>query len=352
MHGHNFLRQHFHSTLDTPFGYTKGKRTKISLRLVVFCLLLTACAARPDPTAAPRPTQSETATVLPTPTPQPMDMIETVAAAGNLETITTALQAADLVEKLKSAGPFTLFAPTDEAFAALDPALLDDPARFFDLLLYHIVAGRLPTATLINGAAFTTLLGDDLTITVTSTVTGTDSLVNDARLITPGVVATNGVVHIIDKVLLPPIAATAGAAPTPLLTINAVLEADSRFASLVSALKATGVYTELAGTGPFTVLAPVQQAFAALPASLAESLSAGTDVGKRILHFHLIAGKQVPSTALRNEQVERTQEGSDLLFTIQKGALFAGEAKIIETDLQAANGVIHVIDTVLVPPFD
>jgi len=327
--------------------------------LLSLCLVLTACPARATPTAAPTPSPTRTP-IVPTATPQPMNLMDTLAAAENLKTLTTALQAADLVEKLESPGPFTIFAPTDDAFATLAPDSLDDQARFFDLLLYHIVAGRIPADALTSGATFTSLLGDDLTLSITDTV-GTQVIqVNDATLVGSAIQATNGLIYVIDRVLQPPVAAGA-ITNTPLTSalpniglplITEVLAADTRFRTLVRALQATGVYTELQGAGPFTLLAPVDDGFMALPRPLADSVFAGTAVWVRVLHFHIIPGKRRLAAEIENEQSERTLEGSDLLFLRQADKLFVNEAEIIAPDLEAANGIIHIIDTVLVPPLD
>ena len=280
---------------------------------------------------------------------------------------------ADLVEKLESPGPFTIFAPTDEAFAALAPNILDDQARFFDLLLHHVVAGRIPTSTLTSGVTFTSLLGDDLTISISNTV-GTQVIqIDNATLTGTPIQATNGLIYVIDQVLEPTVTAGAiannlsrSSTSTPAVTgsvasalpivrsalIPEVLAADPRFRTLVRALQSTEVYTELQGAGPFTVLAPIDDAFASLPSPLADTVFAGTPVWMRILRFHIIPGEQGQATEIENEQSKRTLEGSDILFLREQDKLFANEAEIIESDIETANGIIHVIDTVLVPPLD
>ncbi len=340
--------------------------------LLSLCLVLTACPARNTPTATPAPSPTRTP-IVPTATPQPMNLMDTLAAAENLKTLTTALQAADLVEKLESPGPFTIFAPTDEAFATLTPNILDDQARFFDLLLHHVVAGRIPTSTLTSGTTFTSLLGDDLTISISNTV-GTQVIqIDNATLTGNAIPATNGLIYVIDQVLEP--AAAAGAIANnlsisnpsnPAITssvtsalptvgsslIPEVLAADPRFRTLVRALHSTGVYTELQGAGPFTLLAPIDDAFASLPSPLADSVFEGTPVWIRVLRFHIIPGEQGLAIEIENEQSKRTLEGSDILFLRKQGTLFANEAEIIEPDIETANGIIHVIDTVLVPPLD
>jgi transforming growth factor-beta-induced protein len=134
--------------------------------------------------------------------------------------------------------------------------------------------------------------------------------------------------------------------------IPEVLAADPRFRTLVRALQSTGVYTELQGAGPFTLLAPIDDAFASLPSPLADSIFEGTPVWMRVLHFHIIPGEQGLAIEIENEQSKRTLEGSDILFLRKQDKLFANEAEIIEPDIKTANGIIHVIDTVLVPPLD
>ncbi len=221
------------------------------------------------------------------------------------------------------------------------------------------------------GAAFTSLLGDDLTVSITDTV-GTGTLgtevirINDATLIGSVIQATNGLIYVIDRVLQPTGVVTGTIANTPVVTgsvasglpavalplITDLLATDPRFRTLVQALQATGVYTELQSAGPFMLLAPVDDAFAALPSPLADNVFAGTAVWMRILRFHIIPGKRQLAAEIENEQNERTQEGSDILFLRKEGALFANEAEVIAPDLEAANGIIYVIDTVLVPPLD
>jgi transforming growth factor-beta-induced protein len=132
------------------------------------------------------------------------DIVETAIADGRFETLVTALEAADLADTLKGEGPYTVFAPTDDAFDKLPAgtveALLDDIPTLTDILLYHVVAGKVMAADVVQLTSATTLLGESVTITVV----GTTVKVNDAEVIITDIECSNGVIHVIDTVLLPP----------------------------------------------------------------------------------------------------------------------------------------------------
>jgi len=131
------------------------------------------------------------------------NIVQTAVSAGSFTTLVTAVEAAGLATTLSNDGPFTVFAPTDEAFAALPAgtvdALLQNPQALADVLLYHVVAGEVLAADVVNLTSATTLEGSTLTIDATSGV-----MINDAKVIQADVQASNGVIHVIDKVLLPP----------------------------------------------------------------------------------------------------------------------------------------------------
>ena len=134
---------------------------------------------------------------------QDMDIVDTAVAAGNFTTLAAALTAAGLIETLKGPGPFTVFAPTDEAFAALPAgtveALLADPEALAKILTYHVIAGKVMSTDLTNGMTATTVNGADVTIMTEGGV-----MVNDANVTTADILASNGVIHVIDKVIMPP----------------------------------------------------------------------------------------------------------------------------------------------------
>ena len=134
---------------------------------------------------------------------QEMDIVDTAVAAGTFSTLVAAVQAAGLVETLKGEGPFTVFAPTDEAFAALPAGtvegLLADPAALAAILTYHVVAGKVMSTDLTEGMTAATVNGANITITLEG-----GAKVNGANIVAADVAATNGVIHVIDAVILPP----------------------------------------------------------------------------------------------------------------------------------------------------
>jgi uncharacterized surface protein with fasciclin (FAS1) repeats len=134
---------------------------------------------------------------------QDADIVDTAVAAGNFTTLVAAVQAAGLVETLKGEGPFTVFAPTDEAFAALPAgtveALLADPAALAAILTYHVVGGKVMSTDLTEGMMAATVNGAEITITLEG-----GAKVNGANITAADIVASNGVIHVIDAVILPP----------------------------------------------------------------------------------------------------------------------------------------------------
>ena len=157
-------------------------------------------------------TKPVTATAPVTPTVAAKDIVDTAVADGRFKTLVAAVQAAGLVDTLKGKGPFTVFAPTDEAFAKLPAgtvdALLKDPAKLKDILLYHVVSGNVMAADAAKLTSANTVQGKPITIKSE----GGKLMINDATVAIADVKTSNGVIHVIDKVLLPP-AAPAAAAP-------------------------------------------------------------------------------------------------------------------------------------------
>lgn len=183
-------------------------------KFVFFALLLAvslaACAPAPAaqvlPTIAPAnaPTVMPPTAVPPTAMSAPKTIAEIAIADGRFKTLVAAVTAAGLVDTLKSAGPFTVFAPTDDAFAKLPAGtvegLLKDPAKLKDILLYHVVAGKLMAADVVKLTSAKTVQGSTIAIKVD----GSNVMVNDANVIIADIQASNGVIHVIDKVILPP----------------------------------------------------------------------------------------------------------------------------------------------------
>jgi uncharacterized surface protein with fasciclin (FAS1) repeats len=189
------------------------KRT-ILLSLAAVAVAVSACssASTTAPTTAPTapattaPTMAPTAAPTMAPTAAPVgDIVSVADAAGSFKTLLAAATAAGLVDTLKGAGPFTVFAPTDAAFAALPAgtldALLKDPAKLKDILLYHVVSGKVTADQVVKLTSAATVEGKPITITVKD---GTVYLNATVKVVTTDIPASNGVIHVIDAVLLPP----------------------------------------------------------------------------------------------------------------------------------------------------
>ncbi|MFP4199820.1 MAG: fasciclin domain-containing protein [Clostridia bacterium] len=267
------------------------------------------------------------------------DIVDTAVAAGDFETLVTALTATGLDEALRGDGPFTVFAPTDEAFAALPEGtlekLLDNPEILENVLLYHVVEGEVTAAdaAALDGESVATLSGQSIDISADGGV-----FINDAEVTTPDVECSNGVIHVIDSVLLPEFD----------IVETAILDDD--FNTLVTALTETGLDETLSGDGPFTVFAPTDEAFAALPEGTLDALLADPDALVDILLYHVVSGS-VPAADVvgLDGQKVATFSGDELTVTVEDGDVFVDDSQVVVTDVGSSNGIIHVIDAVLVP---
>lgn len=272
-----------------------------------------------------------------------VDVVATAIAADGFTTLVTAIQTAELVEALQADGPFTVFAPTDEAFAAVPEALLayllDNPDKLAEVLLYHVVPGRIWAADAIDaaGTSLTTLQGEDIDVTVD----GDAVFINEAQVIVPDIGASNGVIHVIDKVLIPP-----GFEVDDI--VDTAIAADD-FNTLVAAVIAADLVDALRGDGPLTVFAPTDAAFADLPEETLEALLADPPALANILKYHVVAD-YYPSSALSDGQTLTTLQGATISISIDNTGVFVGDAEVTATDIKASNGIIHVIDAVLTPP--
>jgi len=188
------------------------KRSSFYAIALIALLLLAACAPG-TPAAAPAPTPEAEQQETPAATEEAaaaeeaaaMDIVDTAIAAGNFTTLVTAVEAAGLVDALKGEGPFTVFAPTDEAFAAIPQetieALLADPSGdLTQILLYHVIEGQVMAADVTDGLEATTLQGAPVTFTVADG----SVMINEANIVATDIVASNGVIHVIDAVIMPP----------------------------------------------------------------------------------------------------------------------------------------------------
>ncbi|MCS6847517.1 MAG: fasciclin domain-containing protein [Anaerolineae bacterium] len=275
------------------------------------------------------------------------DIVETALAAGSFNTLATALQAAGLVDTLKGEGPFTVFAPTDEAFAKLDKALLEsllkpeNKDKLTAILTYHVVPGKVTAADVAKLTEAKTVQGEEITIKVDAG----GVMINDAKVITADVAASNGVIHIIDTVILPPSMATES-------TIADKVATTGLFETLATALQAAGLVDTLKGEGPFTVFAPTNEAFAKLDKALLESLLKPENKDKltAILTYHVVPGK-VTAADVAKFTSAKTVQGEEVAIKVENDTVILnGVAKVTSADVMVGNGVIHVIDAVILPP--
>ena len=257
------------------------------------------------------------------------------------DSLVAALVHADLVTALQGEGPFTVFAPTDDAFAAagIDLTTFDteeENATLVDILTYHVYSGSVEAAQVTDGMTATMLNGDDATFTVTNE----SVMIGDATVTMADVMASNGIIHVIDKVLMP---------PADLVDIPTVAQGTGIHDSLVAAVIQAELLSTLQGEGPFTVFAPTDDAFTAAGVDLA---ALDNDEGKaaltNILLYHVVSGA-VPSSAVTDGLVAAAVNGDDLTFTVGDGVM-VNDANVILADVMASNGIIHVIDKVLIPP--
>lgn len=282
-----------------------------------------------------------------TDTQEPGTIAATAAASSDLSTLTTALDAAGLVSTLEGTGPFTVFAPTNAAFDALGPdvvaALLEDGNMdiLSRVLTFHVVSGAAAFAEdLSDGQTFTTVEGGELTVGVS----GGSVTVNGANVVTADIEASNGVVHIIDDVLVP--------SDTDVYETAVLTEATTTLAAAVGAADLAGA---LQGDGPFTVFAPVNAAFEALGTDRLDVLldPANQALLQKVLTYHVISGAAIEAGELSDGQTATTLEGSDVTFDLSDSSdPKINGVSIIATDIQVENGVIHLIDGVLTENLD
>ncbi len=283
-------------------------------------------------------------------TPQ-QNIVDIVVANNDFSLLEAAVKHADLVTTLSGDGPFTVFAPTNAAFIA---AGLDTEAKINALpaetlrkiLLYHVAGSSIPASSVPSGNNTAVKSGADLDLFVTKNDKGV--FINGAMVTQADLMATNGVIHVINKVLMPAtgnIVQAAQGNPDFSFLVAAVLRASQG---------QTNVASVLSGTGPFTVFAPTNQAFinAGFP-SITTIQAADPAVLTSILTYHVVAGRVFSSDLVDNSMPE-TVNGGKVTITLTGGAMVKGTknasaAKITATDMVTTNGVIHVIDQVLLP---
>jgi len=288
-------------------------------------------------------------------TPYPEKEVEKsiaeIAVDGGFNTLVAALDAADLVETLSGEGTFTVFAPTDEAFAALPDGMLEDlladPNTLKQILLYHVVGDVVMAETVVTLDNAETLEGSTVAIEV---VDG-NVFLNDSQVTSTDIEASNGVVHVIDKVLVPEMEEAVSNNVVEDVKSIAEVAVAGGFNTLVAALSAADLVETLSGDGAFTVFAPTDEAFAALPEGMLEGLLADTEALTQILLYHVVGDVVKAETVVTLDEAE-TLAGDKVSIEVVDGNVFVNDSKVTSTDIEASNGVIHVIDKVLVPGMD
>jgi transforming growth factor-beta-induced protein len=315
-------------------------------------------------------------------------VLDLAIEAGQFTTLVAAIEAAGLVETLEGEGPFTVFAPTDAAFDAAFDALgitaeelLADTVTLAEILTYHVLpqAANSQLVATLDGSTVPTVNGAEVSISVE----GGQIMVNQATVVSADLEAQNGIVHVINAVLLPPDVAealgvdmdesmeetttTTTAESTTTTTVAAgdsiadIVAGDENFSILLAAVEAAGLTEALADpNATLTVFAPTNEAFEKALEALgitAEELLGDPETLTAILTYHVL-GEVVTSSDLAAAGLEsipvETLNGAELV--VQVGAdgsvTFAdqGETMVIQADVEASNGVIHVIDGVLLPP--
>lgn len=292
-----------------------------------------------------------------TPAGETRNIVEVAVDNGNFTTLVAALQAAELDDDLRDGGPFTVFAPTDDAFAALPDGTIDfllEPANksiLSNILTYHVLSGDVlaDDAIALDGRTADMLNGNKIRLNV---VDGSLVLNNDgnrqATVVITDIIASNGVIHVIDAVLDP------DDAPK---NIVETAVGNGSFTTLVAALQAAELDDDLQTEGPFTVFAPTDDAFNMLPAGTIPFLldPANKDALINILTYH-VYGDEVyaeDAVALDGNSVTMLNKGSMAIDVVSGSVILnlGGNAQstVIITDVIASNGIIHVIDTVLDP---
>ena len=339
------------------------------------------------------------------------DIPTNAMSTGEHDSLVAALTHADLVATLQGDGPFTVFAPTDAAFTAagIDLSTFDtdeENATLADILLYHVYSGAVNAADVTDGLTVTMVNGDEASFTVTN---GT-VLVGDATVTTADVASSNGIIHVIDKVLMPPADQTPqgeicyntvthtivpgsnstecesymyvedyemngqnvtgcynsvthqlsnvsqaiceGYMWAPAVDIAMTAMATGIHSSLVAALTKADLVTTLQGDGPFTVFAPTDQAFTDAGIDL-DSFTTDEDIATLtdILLYHVYSGA-VNAADVTDGLTVTMVNGDEASFTVADGTVMVGGATVTIADVAASNGVIHVIDKVLMPPVD
>ncbi|MEN9825051.1 MAG: hypothetical protein RI953_796 [Pseudomonadota bacterium] len=336
----------------------------LPLSLVLLQTVTTGCGAQIEVTAlAPKTADSTESKIS-------KSLVQLLQDDSRFSTLVAAVKAAGLVEVLSGDSKFTVFAPSNKAFEALPAGTLDsllkpeNKEQLKAILLYHVAAGELRAKEVLSKSSIATAQGKLVSVDSKSLK------INNSNIVRTDNLASNGVVHEIDAVLLPPTetsndamasAPAANGATSKEMSsketvvmnksLAATLAAEPRFSILVSAVHAAGLTETLSHTSQFTVFAPSNKAFEALPAGTLASLlkPENKEKLKAILLYHVAAGSLKAADVLQKSSIATAQGKS---VNIDAAMVKINGASIVKTDIIASNGVIHEIDAVLLPPSD
>jgi len=271
------------------------------------------------------------------PDPGPGTLIDVARSAGTFGTLLAAAEAAGLTATLASGGPYTVFAPEDGAFAGypqeIIQGLLANRELLTRVLSYHVVPGIFRASDLVGRTSLPTVNGTPLEISAQ----GTALRINSATVTRADLVASNGVVHGINVLLL----------PEPILDLVQSAGGFPVLRTFVSLVQTAALTTTLKGPGPFTVLAPRDEAFAALPPGVLSALQQDPAALAAVLRLHVIPGI-IPFAAMQSRTSVTTVTGAVLPVTVgPDGTTRVGGVRIVNTDLKATNGILHMLDGVI-----
>ena len=271
------------------------------------------------------------------------NIVETATDDGNFTTLVQAIQDAGLADALQGTGPFTVFAPTDAAFEGLPDGVLESltTEQLAEILQFHVISGAaISSGSLSATQDVETLLGEEILVQANGGVTVNGS----ANVVTADVEASNGIIHAIDSILLPQSIRIALGLPN---IVDQAVDLGN-FTTLAGALEQVGLTTTLKYTGDYTVFAPSDDAFSALPDGLLGSLT--DEQLTEILTYHVLSG-EVFADDLGAEQAPASLQGGEVFVTKdgEGNVTVNGSASVVAADVDVTNGVIHAIDQVILP---
>ncbi len=298
-------------------------RMVIALSAIPLTMVLTSCDATDDPAIVD----------------EPGTIVAVAREAGSFSTLLTALEVASLSGALEGKGPFTVFAPTDQAFAAIDPEVLNDlladSERLAAVLTYHVVPGLFRADDVAGLTSAPTLNGKLVGISLA----GGTVRVDDAVVTQTDIAAANGIIHVIDRVLL----------PEPIADIVQIARGAGIFNTLLAAVEAAGLTSVLKGEGPFTVFAPTDEAFSAIPVEALNALLQDKGALTSVLTYHVAPGTLTANQVLARSHLSTVNGATATISIANDGSARIDGALIAVTDIEARNGVVHVIDRVIFP---